>query len=51
MPKISIEEGIKEIYKALENGTLKVDDKYFTVKWYKKLIEEGNNYLVNTTDV
>jgi len=22
-----------------------------TVKWYKKLIEEGNNYLVNTTDV
>jgi len=22
-----------------------------TVKWYKKLIEEGNSYLVNTTDV
>ena len=22
-----------------------------TVKWYKKLIEEGNGYLVNTTDV
>jgi len=50
-PKISIEEGIKEIYKALENGALKVDDKYFTVKWYKKLIEEGNSYLVNTTEV
>jgi len=48
VPKISIEEGIKEIYKALEDGSLKVEDKHFTVKWYKKLIEEKNPYLVNT---
>ena len=43
-PKKIKELGWKPKYKfgeALEN----------TVKWYKKLTEEGNNYLVNTTDV
>ena len=41
-PRYKIEDGVKEIYKALETGILKVDDpKTITLKWYKNLMERG----------
>ncbi len=41
-PKYTVEDGAKEVYKALEDGFLKVDDpKTVTLKWYKSLIEKG----------
>ena len=41
-PKYKIEDGVKEVYKALQDGILKYDDpKTITVKWYKGLIEKG----------
>lgn len=45
-PKHTIEYGIKEIYDAFKNGKLKVEEKHFTVNWYKKLISEGNPLLL-----
>ena len=41
-PKYKIEDGAREVYKALEDGFLKADDpKTVTLKWYKSLIEKG----------
>ena len=41
-PKYKIEDGAREVYKALEDGFLKTDDpKTITLKWYKELIEKG----------
>ncbi len=41
-PRYRIEDGAREVYKALEDGFLKVDDpKTITLKWYKMLIEKG----------
>lgn len=41
-PKHRIEDGAREVYKALEEGFLKTDDpKTITLKWYKELLEKG----------
>lgn len=40
--KYKIEDGVREVYRALEDGFLKADDpKTITLKWYKSLIEKG----------
>lgn len=45
-PKHRIEDGAREVYKALEDGFLKADDpKTITLKWYKELLNEGLMFL------
>jgi len=40
--KYTVEEGVLDIYKKLEDGTLKDDIKTRTVEWYKKLLSDTN---------
>jgi len=41
-PRYKIEDGAREVYKALQDGILSIDDpKNITLKWYKMLIEKG----------
>jgi len=40
--KYTIEKGVLDIYKKLEDGTLKDDIKTRTVEWYKNLISDSN---------
>lgn len=37
--KYTVKDGAREIYRALEDGTIKDDLKTITVKWYKHLLE------------
>ncbi len=39
-PIFDIKYGIREVYNALLLGLIKPDDRCYTVKWYKKLLEE-----------
>ena len=38
-PKVSLNQGIKEIYEALKNGTVDTGAKTVTVKWYQNILE------------
>jgi nucleoside-diphosphate-sugar epimerase len=38
-PKTSINQGIKEIYDALKNGTVDTGSKTVTVQWYRNILE------------
>lgn len=42
VPKLSIKDGVQEIYQELENGTLKDSIETRTVEWYKKLLSDNN---------
>jgi len=41
-PRHTIEEGVKEIYNALENGEIKKTKKTITLDWYKYLLDAFN---------
>ena len=41
-PRHTIEEGVKEIYNALENGEIKKTKKTITLDWYKYLLDVFN---------
>ena len=38
-PKVSVKQGIKEIYEALKNGTVDTGAKTVTVQWYRNILE------------
>jgi len=38
-PKVSVNQGIKEIYEALKNGTVDTGTKTVTVQWYRNILE------------
>ena len=42
VPKLSIKDGVQEIYQELENGTLKDSIETRTMEWYKKLLSDNN---------
>lgn len=38
-PKVTVNQGIKEIYEALKNGTVDTGTKTVTVQWYRNILE------------
>jgi len=40
-PLYTVQDAVKHLYSDLLLGILKPEERWFTVKWYKKLIEEG----------
>ena len=40
--KYTPQDGAKEIFKALDDGTLTPEDKHYTIKWWKKISEKEN---------
>lgn len=36
-----VEDGVKQIYHELLTGIIRPEDRWFTVRWYRKLLDEG----------
>jgi nucleoside-diphosphate-sugar epimerase len=47
--KISVEDGIKEIYSALKGGKVDVGTRTVTVSWYKNILDANN--LINSIEL
>jgi hypothetical protein len=47
--KISVEDGIKEIYSALKAGKVDVGTRTVTVSWYKNILDANN--LINSIEL
>ncbi len=41
----NVDDGVKQVYHELLTGHLKPEDRWFTVKWYKKLLEQNPKLL------